>query len=290
MSSTPPDWFTRAVNAPVESRYVEVEGTPIHYLAWNPGDTHKPGLLFAHGFRAHARWWSFIAPFFLGRFRVAALDFAGMGDSGARPEYRTTLFAADILGVIKHAGFGKATLVGHSFGGGCTLVTCHRHSEHIERAVIIDSYLPLPEIELRDPRPPDQRAKRIYPTREAALARFRLIPEQNRAAPYVLDYVAQHSIKQVEGGWTWKFHEDYKFVRRPIAEEAQLVGAALSGLRMPMTYIYGDHSAAIAREHALAIVKRVPNGHGPVAIPESHHHVMLDQPLSLVSALRATLY
>jgi hypothetical protein len=29
---------------------------------------------------------------------------------------------------------------------------------------------------------------------------------------------------------------------------------------------------------------------GPIEIPECHHHVMLDQPLSLVSALRALLY
>jgi pimeloyl-ACP methyl ester carboxylesterase len=93
-----PAWFTRAVRSPVESRYVEVDGTPIHFLSWNVQDAHKPGLLFAHGFRAYARWWSFIAPFLLSRYRVVALDFAGMGDGGSRAEYNAALFSRDIIG------------------------------------------------------------------------------------------------------------------------------------------------------------------------------------------------
>ena len=89
---------------------LEVDGTPIHYLSWNAADTDKPALLFAHGFRAHARWWSFIAPFFLSRFRVVSMDFAGMGDSGNRSEYTPLGFVRDIVGVLDHAGFAKATL------------------------------------------------------------------------------------------------------------------------------------------------------------------------------------
>ena len=51
-----PEWFTRAVSAPAESRFAQVAGTPIHYLSWNAAGIDKPALLFAHGFqigRAH---------------------------------------------------------------------------------------------------------------------------------------------------------------------------------------------------------------------------------------------
>lgn len=290
MSGAAPDWFTRAVNAPVESRFAEVDGTSIHYLTWNAQDTHKPSLLFAHGFRAHARWWSFIAPFFLSRFRVVALDFAGMGDSGNRPAYHPKLFALDIAGVIEDAGLGKATLIGHSFGGGCVVRACVDHRQHVQRAVIIDSYLPVPEIPQRDPRPWASRPKRTYATRAAALERFRLVPEQNCAEPYVLDYVGGQSIKQVEGGWTWKFDDNFIPRRRSPAEESALMVTALSQLQMPVTFIYGDQSVVVTRAHAQAIMSHLPDGHGPIAIPQSHHHVMLDQPLSLVSALRGVLY
>ena len=87
VNSSVPEWFTKAIAQPAESCFVDVGGSPVHYLSWNAADTQKPGLLFAHGFRAHARWWSFIAPFLLSRFRVVAIDFPGMGDSAARSEY-----------------------------------------------------------------------------------------------------------------------------------------------------------------------------------------------------------
>ena len=82
--SDSPAWFAEAIAQPAESAFAELDGIPVHYLRWNAAETHKPGLLFAHGFRAHARWWSFIAPFLLDRFRIVALDFPGMGDSTAR--------------------------------------------------------------------------------------------------------------------------------------------------------------------------------------------------------------
>lgn len=289
MNNAAPDWFTKAISAPAESRFVEVAGTSIHYLSWNAQDTHKPGLLFAHGFRAHARWWSFVAPFFLSRFRVVALDFAGMGDSGNRPEYHPTAFALDIAGVIEHAGLGRTTLVGHSFGGGCVVRACIDHGQLVQRAVVVDTYLPVPEIQRPDA-PFQPRPKRVYPTLAAAREKFRLVPEQNCAAPYVLDYVGGHSIKQVEGGWTWKFDENFISQRRSAAEESALLVTALSQLDVPVTFIYGDRSVVVSRAHAQAIVSRLRNGHGPIAIPQSHHHVLLDQPLSLVSALRAALY
>jgi len=57
-----------------------------------------------------------------------------------------------------------------------------------------------------------------------------------------------------------------------------------------VTFIYGDASAIVSRMHAHEIVRHIPNARGPIAIPQSHHHVLLDQPLSLVAALRAVLY
>ncbi len=284
----PPAWFTKAVAAPSESRFVDVDGTPIHYLAWNLADANKPGLLFAHGFRAHARWWSFVAPFFLSRFRVIALDFSGMGDSGWRERYEPMTFSRDIVGVLQHAGLSRATLVGHSFGGSRVARTCAEFPEHVERAVIIDSYVRLPEIEHRLPPPLEPRAKKLYPTFEAARARFRLVPEHNAAEPYVLDYIAEHSIRPLDGGFVWKFDES--FMPRSVHEDPEGVVRMLARIQCPVTYMYGDQSVIVTRALAHAIVKRLAQGHGPIAIPQSHHHVMLDQPLALVAALKGALY
>jgi pimeloyl-ACP methyl ester carboxylesterase len=282
--SAVPEWFARAIAAPAASRFVEVDGAAIHYLSWNAGDQAKPALLFAHGFRAHARWWSFIAPFFLSRFRIVSLDFAGMGDSGNRREYTPLGFVRDIIGVLDDSGFDQATLVGHSFGGGRVARACAEFPERVSRAVIIDSHMRLTD-EKRSTRPFEIGPRRIYPTFEAARARFRLVPPENRTAPYILDYVARHSLKEVEGGWTWKFDEQLI----PKHDDAKATDI-LAKIKAPVTFIYGDASAIVSRKHAHEIVRHIPNARGPVAIPQSHHHVLLDQPLSLVSALRAVLY
>jgi pimeloyl-ACP methyl ester carboxylesterase len=288
VTASVPEWFTKAIDRSAESRCVDVGGAPVHYLSWNAADTQKPGLLFAHGFRAHARWWSSIAPFFLSRFRVVAIDFPGMGDSGARSQYDWGDFARAIAGVIQDAQFERATLVGHSFGGSQVARACVDFPQLVERAVIIDSYIPVPGIDGRKPPQLEPRPKKIYPTYDAARARFRLVPEQNRAEGYVLDYIAHHSLKQVDGGWTWKFDEN--FVPHHREEERERVGTKLAAIDIPVTYIYGDQSIVVSRELAHAIVKSLKQGRGPIAVPQSHHHVLLDQPLSLVAALKAVLY
>jgi len=278
-----PAWFTQAIETPTTSHYVDVSGTPIHYLAWNAQERDKPALLFAHGYRAHARWWSFIAPFLLERFRVFALDFSGMGDSGSRAAEQY-LFTPDILGVIGHAGLGKAVLVGHSFGGGRVLRTCADHPEYVDRAVIIDTYVNVPELKDRVLPRWVWRPKRVYSTLEAALARFRLVPEHNCAAAYVIDYIARHSIKQVPGGWTWKFDDHF----RPRAMEPD--GQQVSRIEVPLVFMQGELSVAVSTQRTAIVAKYARHGRAPVVIPGSHHHVMLDQPLALIAALRAVLY
>jgi pimeloyl-ACP methyl ester carboxylesterase len=283
-----PAWFTKAIAQPVESRFVELDGAAVHYLSWNASDTQKPGLLFAHGFRAHARWWSFIAPFFLSRFRVAAIDFPGMGDSAARKEYESLDFPRSLAAVLEHSGFGRSTLVGHSFGGSQVARASYEFPDMVERAVIIDSYIPVRGIGGRKPPPLEPRAKNVYATYETARARFRLVPEQNAAAPHVLDYIARHSMHEVAGGWSWKFDE--KFVPRHREQDFARLASVVPLIQCPVTYIYGDQSIVVSRELAQGIVKNLKHGHGPIAVPQAHHHVLLDQPLSLVAALKAVLY
>src|SRR5205823_763525 len=101
-----PDWFRWAISQPRQSRFVTVAGCPIHYLLWErqPEKHGGRGLLFVHGGGAHGYWWSYIAPYFIRDFRVAAIDLSGMGDSGWRAQYSSDLRAAEIRAVITDAG------------------------------------------------------------------------------------------------------------------------------------------------------------------------------------------
>jgi pimeloyl-ACP methyl ester carboxylesterase len=53
--------------------------------------------------------------------------------------------------------------------------------------------------------------------------------------------------------------------------------------------VRGEHSVILGAERAARIAALLPNGRGPITMPEAHHHLMLDQPLALVSVLRALL-
>src|SRR6202022_3663783 len=54
------------------------------------------------------------------------------------------------------------------------------------------------------PRPP-MGNRGIYETFDAALARFRLMPEQLCDNPFIVEFIGRHSLKRAEAGWVWKF-------------------------------------------------------------------------------------
>jgi pimeloyl-ACP methyl ester carboxylesterase len=251
-------------------------------LSWNHHEHDKPGLFFMHGFRGHARWWSFVAPYFLDRYRVYALDFSGMGESDGRAAFDPLVFALDIAAVVRDAGFERATMVGHSFGGNRLLRLCAEQPALIERAIVVDSYVRF----LDEPGGVrvTARPRKLYDSYEAAKARYRLTPPEHAAPDYLLDYIAHHSIEQAEGGWRWRFADNLE-----LATFEPDGAALLARVRVPVTYLYGALSR-IGSDLPHKIVRHIAGARGPIAVPEAHHHVMLDQPLALVAMLRALLF
>jgi pimeloyl-ACP methyl ester carboxylesterase len=58
----------------------------------------------------------------------------------------------------------------------------------------------------------------------------------------------------------------------------------------PMAHIYGDRSAIIIRHKEMGRgLDMIPASAPRVVLPDSEHHVMVDQPLALVAAMRAIL-
>lgn len=277
-----PEWFAWAVQQPRRSHFADSGGARIHYVSWNADETNKPGLLFLHGFLGHSHWWDFIAPFFTERFRVCALDFSGMGDSDARADYPIGSFLGDIAAVMRHAGIAPGVVVGHSFGGSRLLQACALAPETIGRAIVLDSYFALDPHEER-PRHERRPAPRPYPDEATGLARFRLLPPQD-CAPWMFDYIARHSLRQTQEGWTWRFDPMLRQLPPPEGD-----GELLGRIRVPVDYVHAECSSIVSAERARGICAAIPNARAPITLPRAHHHLMLDQPLALVEALRGLL-
>jgi len=278
------DWISRALSLPGQSRWAEIAGNRVHYLEWGAND--RPGVLLVPGFRAHARWWDFVAPLLADQFHVVAIDLGGMGDSGYRPVYSHALYAEEIAGVIEHAQLRSATVVGHSFGGIVSIGAAWRFPHAIARAVIIDSRVSFPDSDVRR-EGPERHAKRRYPDASSALQRFRLVPDQGGVVAPIWDHVAAHSIKQEDGAWVWKFDDACAApgLLLPELTDAEM----LQEIALPVDYICGEFSSVVPPALAQRIGRCLRNGRGPIVIPDAHHHVLLDQPLALTAVLRALL-
>jgi pimeloyl-ACP methyl ester carboxylesterase len=281
-----PQWFLDAVAMPAESRYVEVEGARIHYL--RRGERSRPGLLLVHGNAAHAHWWDFIAPFLARDYNVAAMDLSGMGDSQWRAGgYRMDQFAREQLAVCEDAGMfvpaEPPIIIGHSFGGFVTILTGALYGERLAGTVLVDSPVNPPE---RGDGAPDRaiRPHNIYPTLAAALARFRLMPPQPCENLFLLDWVGRRSLKEFGGGFTWKF--DPAIWRHfSIGDMA----TRLKETRCRIAIFRGEHSVLLPPQIGEYMFNLLGRAAPVVEIPQAQHHIMLDQPLALVAALRALL-
>jgi pimeloyl-ACP methyl ester carboxylesterase len=305
-----PQWFKDAVARAPERVFVDSLGSKLEVLTW--GEVGKPGLLFVHGNSAHADWWSFIAPFFAEDFRVASMSLAGMGASDWRERYSFTDFAEDAEAVARAVGLydggRKPTYIGHSFGGGQVFFAAVRHPERMHAAVMVDTGFGPPPEELARRQaqmeairniPTVDRPSRVYPTLEAALARFRLMPPQPAGNPYIADFIARRSLKRVplpagetspDGsgeGWTWRFDPN---MWAKLDRERAMGGDPSQAVRVttPMVHIYGGKSRIVEHRKSGA-PSPFPPGLVEIEIPDAHHHIMIDQPLALVAALRALL-
>ncbi len=280
-----PRWFENTVAVAPESCFVDVEGAKIHYLRW--GDRAKPGLLLVHGNAAHAYWWSFIAPYLARDYNVAAMDLSGMGDSDWRAEYSMDVFVREQLVVCEASGMFEPgeppIIVAHSFGGFVTMLTGALHGDRLAGTVIVDSPVNPPD---RPGGPPKRIIKphHIYPTMAAALARFRLMPPQTCENLYIVDWVGRRSLKEVEGGFTWKF-DPAIWQRFSIGDTA----ARLKETKCRIAIFRGENSILMPPEIGEYMFNLLGRAAPVVTVPEAQHHVILDQPLALVAALNALL-
>jgi len=285
-----PQWFQDAISQPYETAFTEVEGARIHYQRW--GDRAKPGLLLVHGNGAHAHWWDFIAPYLIEHYHVVAMTFSGMGDSDWRESYSMDAFAREQLAVCEHAGLfeheEKPIFVAHSFGGFVTILAAAEYGDRFTGVVIVDTPVNPPDRPRRGP--PPVRGGKVYPTLEAALARFRLAPPQLCENHYIMDYIARWSLAKRPGqdgveGWGWKFDpaiwQRFSVSRQP--EEL------LKDARCRIALFKGDKSV-IWEDDVGDYMRGLLNRQVPfIEIPEARHHVMLDQPMAFIAALRTLL-
>ncbi len=289
-----PAWFEAALAAPRDDADTQFDGAKIAWRRWRSaaGDD-APGLVFVHGGVAHLGWWDFIAPHFAAHWTPLAVSLSGMGDSDHRKAYSVALYADEVAAAIEAAGLfdrpQPPIVVGHSFGGFATLVASVRHGARLRAAVVVDS--PVRPSDAKRPRSdPKRRGGRVYADTAAALARFRLLPDQDCAHHFLLDHIAREALRPATAedgspGVAWKHDPNLwlkmQFTPRPPAELMQEVAC-------PLAFMRGGRSRLVTDE-VWTYMAQLNAGGPAVDVPDADHHVMLDQPLAFAGALNGLL-
>ncbi len=293
---SPPEWFTKAIAHKRKSFYIDVDNCKIHYQRWfqNESEIKKPPLLFVHGGGAHVHWWDFIAPSFLDEYEVLALDLSGMGDSEHREVYSDHQYAKELIAVCEHAGYSSnISIVSHSYGGRAVLKLALEKPEVLNSIIIADCTLLTPtEIGamkgIKDvPKSPFGK-KKVYPSKEAGLERFRLMPPQSCDNQFLVDYIADYSIGPVDGGWSWKFDMNFvnkrndALIKTPLLEE-------IKNISCPVANLYAENSMLFPREIVELYKEKYPPHTQFACLADAKHHLLLDQPKAFVETLKSLL-
>jgi pimeloyl-ACP methyl ester carboxylesterase len=279
-----PEWFKRSVATPYAEHTITVDGCAVHYLQW--GDPGNPGLVLVHGGAAHAHWWSFLAPLLVQHYSVVAIDLSGHGDSGRRNVYPRRIWADEVMAVSRSAGFpSPPILVGHSMGGLVSIVAAALHGDDLAGAIIVDAPVRRPDPESQE----GQRGRsfknpKTYPDLATAKQHFRLVPPQPCENAFILDFIAEKSLRKTETGYAWKFDPQVFEVARYEAMHEHL-----ANVRCRVALLRGEHSYVVPPETGEYMYQLLRRNAPVVEIPAAHHHLILDQPLAFIAALRALL-
>ena len=116
--------------------HVVLHGHRVSYRTAGSG----PVVLLVHGIAGTSEQWAEVAPVLAEEFTVVAPDLLGHGQS-AKPQgdYSLGAYAVSLRDLLVVLGHRRATVVGHSLGGGIAMQFAYEYPVFAERLVVVSS-------------------------------------------------------------------------------------------------------------------------------------------------------
>jgi pimeloyl-ACP methyl ester carboxylesterase len=123
----------------VSTDEVIIHGHSVRYRTAS-SDPDNPVLVLVHGVAGSSQTWEEVIPALARDYTVIAPDLLGHGESAKpRGDYSLGAYASGLRDLLAVLGHDRATIVGHSLGGGIAMVFAYQFPERTERLVLIDS-------------------------------------------------------------------------------------------------------------------------------------------------------
>ena len=117
-------------------KFLELHGDRVAYRDAGHGEV----LLLIHGMAGSSATWRAVLPQLATKYRVVAPDLLGHGESAKpRGDYSLGAFAVWLRDFLDELGITRATVVGHSLGGGVAMQFVYQHPDYCQRLVLISS-------------------------------------------------------------------------------------------------------------------------------------------------------
>ena len=122
--------------SPLERHELRLHGHPVAYHAAGSG----PVVVLIHGITSSADAWRQVIPALAERYTVVAPDLIGHGGSAKpRGDYSLGAYASGVRDLLAALGHDRATVVGHSMGGGIAMQLAYQFPERVERLALVSS-------------------------------------------------------------------------------------------------------------------------------------------------------
>ena len=113
----------------------QAPSSPLAYEVTGSG----PPLILLHGLSGSGRWWSRNVPAFAANFRTYTVDLPGFGQSRQARWSRLDGTADRVADWITAEGLPRAHIAGHSLGGAVAARLASRHSDRVDRLVLVNA-------------------------------------------------------------------------------------------------------------------------------------------------------
>ena len=119
-----------------EMKYLDLHGERVAYVDEGSGEV----VVLLHGIAGSSQTWRALIGPLSRRYRVIAPDLLGHGNSTKpRSDYSLGALSALVRDILDELGIARATIVGHSLGGGIAMQFVYQHPDYVAGLVLIGS-------------------------------------------------------------------------------------------------------------------------------------------------------
>jgi pimeloyl-ACP methyl ester carboxylesterase len=258
----------------VDRREIELHG---HRMLFREAGAGPPVVLI-HGMVNSSRHWEQVGDALAQDYRVVAPDLLGHGNS-AKPEgdYSLGAHAAGVRDLLAALSIDRATIVGHSLGGGVAMQFYYQFPERCERLALISSGGLGREVTaaLRAAALPGAGPALALATRRRVVAIERA---GLRAVARTLRSLEEPDARRAFL-WTLRSVIDERGQRVSAHDRLYLAGA------LPTLVVWGDRDRTIPMEHGIAARDAIPGARLEL-LPGAGHYPHIQMPEALAIVLR----